>query len=389
MTVPAPVRTAARALGGPLGAGWRAWLYLLLGGVLLVPLAAVLAGLLWPVDGLKALALLWLACAAASALLALLPRLRALEASAARDLLGLPAAGGAAAPGLYGLTVAHLVAGATHSAATLFLVVPVVWFAVTGRELPGHGAGAVPAAAIAVLLWVASVYLLGALLRRMGRLMLRPDPARRLAELARRDALARELHDALGHALAAISVQAAALEARLGTEATTPVRGSLAALASASREAQGELDQALGLLREGDGTGPGLESVWRLVAGLSDGPVGGPGRITLGSDLSEAELAGLDAATSRAGYRILQEATTNAVRHADGPVTVRIRRTPKAVALEVTSGPPAAADERAGAAASGHGSGLAGMRRRAALAGGHLDIDRAPTGWIVRAELPG
>lgn len=247
---------------------------------------------------------------------------------------------------------------------------------------------------VIVLLWAGSVYLFGAGLRWTGRLVLRPDPARRLAELTRRDALARELHDSLGHALAAISVQTAALEARLGSEATAPVRRGLTALASASRQAQAELDEALGLLR--DGEGPGLDRARWLVDGFSEGadsvalgPDGGTGqrRITLHSELSNAELTALDAATSRAAYRILQEAITNAVRHAQGPVAARIGGSAGTLVLEVIGGPPSVGDGGTGTAA-GSGSGLTGMRRRAALAGGQLDVDRAPGGWTVTAELP-
>lgn len=389
-----------------LAAGWRAWLYLLLGGALQVPAAAVLTALLWPVDELLSLALLWLACAVAAGLTALIPLVRALEATAAADLLGLRSAGGAAAPGLIGLTAVHLVLGATHSAVTLFLVGPTLWVAVTGRDSPWPGVGAWPAAAAAVLLWLVSLPVCRALMRALGRRILRPDPARRLEQLARRDTLARELHDSLGHALAVVSVQSSALQARLGNTADQLVRDHLAALGAASRQAQDELDQALGLLREGDDAGsPGLEAAAPWVHGpLSPGGSDRP--VTLDTALDRAGLESLDPESSRAGYRILQEAVGNALRHATGPVAARLSQDGDRLVLQVRSGPPRTAVTGSGTSSgtapgnspegvvgatrerAAAGSGLAGMRRRAALAGGALTVEEDPAGWTVRAELP-
>jgi signal transduction histidine kinase len=79
-------------------------------------------------------------------------------------------------------------------------------------------------------------------------------------------------------------------------------------------------------------------------------------------------------------YRILQEALTNATRHAPrSPVAVRVNVDPDALRLDVDS---------AGAPGRGVGRGLVGMHERAASLGGVCDAGPGGNGWLVHAELP-
>ncbi|MFE2583789.1 sensor histidine kinase, partial [Streptomyces sp. NPDC059378] len=101
----------------------------------------------------------------------------------------------------------------------------------------------------------------------------------------------------------------------------------------------------------------------------------------------DAELSGpldtLPGPVSREGYRILQEALTNVLRHAGAvPVRVRVEAAGGALALEVRNPLPA------GAVRSGRGSGLRGIRERAALLGGRARTGVDDGDWQVHAELP-
>ena len=104
----------------------------------------------------------------------------------------------------------------------------------------------------------------GALLARWAPASARPDtrgPARgrggRAADLAERNRLARELHDSVGHALSAVTLQAGAARRVLDTDPEF-VREALAAIEETTRRTVGELDAVLGVLRDGDtpGTAP-------------------------------------------------------------------------------------------------------------------------------------
>ncbi len=104
----------------------------------------------------------------------------------------------------------------------------------------------------------------------------------------------------------------------------------------------------------------------------------------------QAEITGaldrVPGPVSREGYRILQEALTNVVRHA-GPVPVRVTVTAgdRHLLLEVTNPPPATPSPSAG---PGGGSGVDGIRERAALLGGHAQAGQEDGLWVLRAELP-
>jgi signal transduction histidine kinase len=218
--------------------------------------------------------------------------------------------------------------------------------------------------------------------RRAEELASRADRLEREGERLiadERARLARELHDIVAHSVGVIAVQAEAGEALLDE----PERAAAAfrSIQSTSRQALGELRRLLGLLREVDGLPtlapqPGLSQIGELVeqvraAGLDiDLAVhGGPREVDAGVDLS--------------AYRVVQEALTNALKHA-GTAHARVRVTylPDAIQLEVS-------DNGRGATAVASGHGLVGMRERVALYGGEIFAGTLEEGgFTVRARLP-
>jgi signal transduction histidine kinase len=216
----------------------------------------------------------------------------------------------------------------------------------------------------------------------------RAADARRAAE-DERARIARELHDVVAHHVAVIAVQAGAAR-MLAATTDERTRDLLGSIEGASHQAMSELRRLLGVLRREPGGSPGgprepgpqpgLAQVDQLVdqvrrAGLPVKltVVGAPGHLPDGVDLS--------------AYRIVQEALTNALKHA-GPVPARVclRCDAAAVTLVVTNQAPAAAP----AAEPGRpGHGLIGMRERAAMAGGELRAGPTPDGGFeVFARLP-
>ena len=193
--------------------------------------------------------------------------------------------------------------------------------------------------------------------------------------------IARELHDVVAHHVSVIAVQAET--ARLTTP-DLPEEGKqrFAAIGDTARDSLTELRRLLGILRD-DGVGParspqpGLDRLTELID--SARAAGTPVSLTLTGNAGPLP-PGIDLTA----YRIVQEALTNARRHApDASVEVELGYEPDALRLRVSDdgpGPPAAD-------ASGHG--LLGMQERAAMVGGTLRTGKAPDGgFLVEAELP-
>ena len=224
---------------------------------------------------------------------------------------------------------------------------------------------------------------LGELVTACARGLLGPSAAERLAaleerteQLLERTRIARELHDSIGHALTVAVVQAGAARAA-GDPAFTD--RALEAIEDTGRAALGDLERVLGVLRESErpvGARPTLADAGRLLDSARasgakvDAEVTGP-------------VAALPGPVSREGYRILQEALTNVLRHAGAvPVRVRVSVADGTLALEVRNPLPAALP------GTGRGSGLRGIRERAALLGGSARTGPDEGDWQVRAELP-
>jgi signal transduction histidine kinase len=204
----------------------------------------------------------------------------------------------------------------------------------------------------------------------------RAEQERDQAVAEERSRIARELHDVVSHSISVMGIQAGAARRRLHPD-QTDAREAMLTIESTGREALGEMRRLLGILRSDGAPGglapqPSLATLPELVTGQ---PV--ELRIDIGTDP-------LPSGVELAAYRIVQEALTNVRRHAGAaPATVTIHRNGTALELEIRdTGPGAPAEAR-----PGHG--IIGMRERAALYGGSLEIASPPEGGhLVRARLP-
>lgn len=204
-----------------------------------------------------------------------------------------------------------------------------------------------------------------------------------LADRARaeeRNRIARELHDVIGHALTVSQLHVSS--ARLAVEEDpAEAIASLAEAERLSRQSLSEVRHAVGLLRE-----DGSSSATTPLPGAGQLPALVDGFRRAGADVSydvAGEPARLPATVGITVYRILQEALTNAVRHAPGSaVHVRVEVDETGTVLTVDS------EGRPGPSGRG-GVGLSGMKERAEVVGGHLAAGPSGRGWQVRAVLPG
>jgi signal transduction histidine kinase len=202
------------------------------------------------------------------------------------------------------------------------------------------------------------------------------------AALAERTRIARDIHDVLAHSLAAVSVNLEAASGLLG-----PVASDSPEIAKAIEC----VDRAAGLAKEG------LADAKRAVQALRES---GPPLTDRLSDLVTDFGAAGDASASMkiegtprpvraeaalALYRTVQEALTNARKHAAGrPVSVELTFAPDAVAVRVTN-PAGRGGPLSG---TGGGYGLAGLAERAAQAGGTFSAGPAEGTWLVCMRIP-
>jgi signal transduction histidine kinase len=196
-----------------------------------------------------------------------------------------------------------------------------------------------------------------------------------------RGRIARELHDVIAHNVSMIVVQAGAA-ARVLKSDEPHVRDALAAIEATGRETVDEMRRLLGVLRRAeDGLAlapqPGLRDLESLVAHVRE--AGLPVELCF-----EGEPIALPPGIDLSAYRIVQEALTNALKHAGGArAEVTVRYETSAVELEIRDDGNGAGD------GGGTGHGLIGMRERVALWGGRLDAGRPEGGgWAVHARLP-
>jgi signal transduction histidine kinase len=213
----------------------------------------------------------------------------------------------------------------------------------------------------------------------------RRSAARHEATAAERARIARELHDVVTHHVTAIVVQAGAATFIVGDPAR--VTRSLEAIADTGRRALEDLRQqldALGPTSAADVRAPAWEPVRALVQRASASG--------LTVDLvEEGDIEGLGDGVVLAVHRIVQEALTNALKHADGrPTRVRVCHHTTGVDVEVRSDGGAEPRTSTGAAVpDGSGRGLAGLAERVAVLGGTFRA--GPThdgGFAVEAHIP-
>jgi len=207
------------------------------------------------------------------------------------------------------------------------------------------------------------------------------EEAARRAAADERLRIAQELHDVVAHSLGLIAVQAGVGIQVIDSDPAEAKR-SLESISRASRSSLAEIRQVLGVLRDADGNAaytptPGLADLPKLVSEVSD--AGLPVAMTV-----EGDTAQVPAGVGLAAYRVVQEALTNALRHARaGRATVRVDAADGLLQLEVTD------DGRGVNGAASRGHGLVGMRERVAVYGGTIATGSAPEGgYRVAASLP-
>ncbi|MBD7982189.1 sensor histidine kinase [Oerskovia merdavium] len=240
----------------------------------------------------------------------------------------------------------------------------------------------------------------------------------RLAQAGERARIAREMHDVVAHSISVMVALGGGASAAIDW-APDRARTALGELVATGRSALGDMRRVLGVLHEGVGADEREGLGAGKVAG--DGAVGDtrparPGPVPTGHDalfdpqpggielaalverfrtagipvrtqgLATDGLTDLDPSLQLAVYRIVQEALTNALRHAPGTpgVEVEIHRDAGGVEVVVMDGGTTLPVE----ASPGSQRGLVGMRERAAVFGGVVEAGRYGRGWRVRALLP-
>ena len=201
-----------------------------------------------------------------------------------------------------------------------------------------------------------------------------------LAERARaeeRNRIARELHDIIAHTLTVSLLHVTSARLAVQHDPADAAR----ALAEAERlgqESLAEVRLAVGMLRQPDDSGrtaplPGVDGLPALVERFQ----------AAGTDVSltvDDDTGRLPATTGLAVYRIMQEALTNAVKHAPGTATE--------VRLTIGAGTVGLTVDSAGEPGTGTGMGVLSMRERAESLGGSCQAGPGGRGWLVRATLP-
>jgi signal transduction histidine kinase len=302
------------------------------------------------------------------------------------------ASGGDAMEGLYLLVPLILGSYAVAAYSTrrralvglgLFIVVYPI-YALEDRNIRSGGQQGWSGAFFALLvlaLWLAGVFVSS----RSEAAVLIEEAAelRREAEAAvaeERSRIARELHDIISHTVSVIGVQAGAAERMLDRDPER-ARQPLQSIQERARDSVLELRRLFGILREGEEQAelapqPRLAQLAVLLEQVRGA----------GLDLElhiDGDAAPLPPGVELSAYRIVQEALTNVLKHAEATrVDVLLRYGARSLELEVT-------DDGTGTAPNGSGHGLIGMRERAALYGGTLTAGPRPSGgFFVAAQLP-
>jgi signal transduction histidine kinase len=260
--------------------------------------------------------------------------------------------------------------------ATVLALPPIVAVAIRGEPKGGVSFTAIT---LVVMLLVRRV--VGDRERRAQIAERERDVVAREAVFEERARIARELHDVIAHHVSMIVLQAGA-ERRVLDDANASTREVLETVERTGRSALTEMRRLLGMLRadanEPLAPQPGLSEIHVLVTQLRE--AGLPVELQVDGDPRE-----LPVGIELSAYRIVQEALTNALKHAgNARASVHIRYGSDSLELEI-------ADDGTGTSspvASG-GHGLVGMRERVALYGGRLDAGQRPSGgFAVRVLLP-
>jgi signal transduction histidine kinase len=230
-----------------------------------------------------------------------------------------------------------------------------------------------------LIAWLLGAYLRTRRLYAQG--LVREQEERAMAAVAEeRNRIARELHDVVGHSVSVMTVQASAVR-RLMRPDQAKERAALETVEAAGREALAEMRRMVGVLRSGDAPPdlappPTLNQLDRLVENFR----------RAGLDVvleAEGAVVPLPPGLDLTAYRLIQEALTNTLRHAQATrVVVCVRYGQDALFLSVR-------DDGRGPTGTPDGTGLLGMRERVAVYGGTLSTRGAEGGGFeLAAELP-
>ncbi|MBO3733184.1 sensor histidine kinase [Glycomyces niveus] len=398
MRLLAPIRSRAT---------YRGWVWMILGGALMMPfmmVGAIGRNFLEPesgFDGILEPAVFAAVLPLVAATSLLLPD-REVERTAARRLLGAEFASPADdttwnsrwRTGCW--FTLHAAVGGVVSGITLALVPFAAYLLYYGALTAFSGRGAVPGyfdgpvsdwglltgplLLIALVLVVAGAT---AAMKALAPLLLGQGANDRLAasraeaaRLAARNRIARELHDSVGHALSVVVVQSEAASRLIARDPAFAAE-AMAAVGETARGALAELDAVIGALREDrdDARAP-QRDLADLASLTAESGVDVDLRVT-GDPGTLGRLA------SREAYRIVQEALTNVLRHADEP-RARVQVDIGAAETAVTVTSPAARRPRGRPG----GRGLIGMAERAAVLGGTAETAWTAGEWTVRAAVP-
>ena len=272
-----------------------------------------------------------------------------------------------------------------------FLLVPLIAVVALAFGLSGWQtlANDVQAAVAFVLAWVIG-RIIRTLRRRTGeledvtaQLVEEREERARLAIATERARIARELHDVVAHNVSVMVIQATAANRVLAGD-QQPVRDALGTIETVGRQTVDEMRRLLGILRQNEE--PALSppaSLARLDDLIEQVRAAGlPVTLTVDGTPPSPLPAGVDLSA----YRIVQEALTNTLKHAQaGHADVHVKYRPCAIELAITD--DGTSPDKS--SATGHGHGLVGMRERATLYGGSLHAGpRQPAGYQVQATLP-
>ena len=198
------------------------------------------------------------------------------------------------------------------------------------------------------------------------------------ALVAQRREIARDVHDLVGHGLAAMMLHVTGARHVLRRDPDA-AEEALRAAEEQGRQSMRELRQTLTFLRDDEGVAAPVPTTRDISALVDNARAGG-----LAVELRvRGDLSDVDPGVGVAVYRIAQEALANAARHApDAQTVLGVTREGGAVLLDAST------TGRLAASSGGTGYGIVGMRERARMHGGELRAGPSPDGFAVEARLP-